>query len=44
MDLGCYVLSAARQFGRWIGATPELVSADATLKAPACALVRQAGE
>ena len=34
MDLGCYVLNAARQFGRWIGATPELVSADATLKAP----------
>ena len=34
MDLGCYVINAARQFGRWIGATPELVSADATLKAP----------
>ncbi|MGO8891229.1 MAG: Gfo/Idh/MocA family protein [Streptosporangiaceae bacterium] len=40
MDLGCYVLNAARQFGRWIGAnpetpeTPELVSADATVKAP----------
>jgi predicted dehydrogenase len=34
MDLGCYVLNAARQFGRWIGVTPELVSADATLRAP----------
>lgn len=41
MDLGCYVLNAARQVGRWIGAnpetpetpeTPELMSADATLK------------
>jgi predicted dehydrogenase len=44
MDLGCYVLNAARQFGRWIGAnpetpetpenpeTPELVSADAIPK------------
>ncbi|MDQ4053725.1 MAG: Gfo/Idh/MocA family oxidoreductase [Actinomycetota bacterium] len=33
MDLGCYALHAARQLGTWIGATPELRSADATLKA-----------
>lgn len=34
MDLGCYVLDAARQFGRWIAAAPEIVSVDATLRAP----------
>lgn len=34
MDLGCYVLDAARQFGHWIGAAPEIVSVDATLKSP----------
>jgi len=34
MDLGCYVLDAARQLGAWIGAAPRVVSADATLRAP----------
>jgi predicted dehydrogenase len=34
MDLGCYVLNAARQFGRWLGKTPSVVSAEATLKKP----------
>lgn len=34
MDLGCYVLDAARQLGSWIGAEPEIVSAAATLRAP----------
>jgi predicted dehydrogenase len=34
MDLGCYVLSAARQVGRWLGQTPSVVSAEATLKMP----------
>jgi predicted dehydrogenase len=34
MDLGCYVLDAARQLGLWIGAAPEIVTADATLRAP----------
>jgi predicted dehydrogenase len=34
MDLGCYVLNAARQVGRWLGQTPSVVSADATLKKP----------
>ena len=34
MDLGCYVLNAARQVGRWLGATPSVVSAQATLKKP----------
>ena len=34
MDLGCYVLDAARQLGAWIGAAPRIVSADATLRAP----------
>jgi predicted dehydrogenase len=32
MDLGCYVLNAARQVGRWLGETPSVVSAEATLK------------
>jgi predicted dehydrogenase len=34
MDLGCYVLNAARQVGRWLEATPSVVSAEATLKKP----------
>ena len=34
MDLGCYVLDAGRQFGRWINAAPEIASVDATLRAP----------
>lgn len=34
MDLGCYVLDAARQLGAWIGAAPRVVAADATLRAP----------
>jgi len=34
MDLGCYVLDAARQLGAWIGAAPQIVTADATLRAP----------
>jgi predicted dehydrogenase len=34
MDLGCYVLNAARQFGRWLDQVPSVVSAEATLKKP----------
>jgi predicted dehydrogenase len=34
MDLGCYVLNVARQLGRWLGETPSVVSAEATLKKP----------
>lgn len=34
MDLGCYVLDAARQLGLWIEAAPEIVNVDATLRAP----------
>jgi predicted dehydrogenase len=34
MDLGCYVLNAARQFGRWLDQTPSVVRAEATLKKP----------
>jgi predicted dehydrogenase len=34
MDLGCYVLSAARQVGRWLGKAPSVVSAEAMLKKP----------
>jgi predicted dehydrogenase len=34
MDLGCYVLNAARQFGRWVGQAPSVVRAEATLKKP----------
>ena len=34
MDLGCYVLNAARQFGRWLGQAPLVVGAEATLKNP----------
>ena len=34
MDLGCYVLDAARQLGAWIGAAPQIVTVEATLRAP----------
>jgi len=34
MDLGCYVLDAARQLGAWIGAAPQIATVDATLRAP----------
>jgi len=34
MDLGCYALDAARTFGQWIKAAPEIASVDATLRAP----------
>ena len=34
MDLGCYVLSAARQFGRWLDQTTSVVRAEAILKKP----------
>jgi predicted dehydrogenase len=34
MDLGCYVLNAARQFGRWLDQAPSVVRAEATLKKP----------
>jgi predicted dehydrogenase len=34
MDLGCYVLNAARQLGRWLDQAPSVVSAEATLKKP----------
>ena len=34
MDLGCYVLSAARHFGRWIGAEPVLQAAEARVWSP----------
>ena len=34
MDLGCYVLDAARNLGLWINAAPQIVSVDATLRAP----------
>lgn len=34
MDLGCYVLSAARHVGRWLGRAPEVVSAEPRLRAP----------
>ena len=34
MDLGCYVLDAARQLGAWIGAAPQIVTVDATLRTP----------
>jgi predicted dehydrogenase len=33
MDLGCYVLDAARQLGGWIQAAPEIVTVDVTLRA-----------
>jgi predicted dehydrogenase len=34
MDLGCYVLHAARQLGRWLDQAPSVVNAEATLKEP----------
>jgi predicted dehydrogenase len=34
MDLGCYVLDAARQLGVRIGAAPQIVTADVALRAP----------
>ncbi len=34
MDLGCYVLNAARHLGHWIGATPRLSGVVATLWSP----------
>ena len=34
MDLGCYVLDAARAFGGWINAKPSIVGVDATLRSP----------
>lgn len=34
MDLGCYVLDAARHLGEWLGAPPEVRAVDATLWAP----------
>jgi predicted dehydrogenase len=34
MDLGCYVLDAARHLGLWIQAAPEVVAVDATLWSP----------
>jgi predicted dehydrogenase len=34
MDLGCYVLDAARNLGRWINSVPRVVSVDVTLRAP----------
>ena len=34
MDLGCYVLHAARQLGRWLDQAPSVVSAEASLMKP----------
>jgi predicted dehydrogenase len=34
MDLGCYVLNAARQVGRWLDAAPSVINAAATLRKP----------
>ncbi len=34
MDLGCYVISAARHFGSWIGGAPQILSVEVDLKAP----------
>jgi predicted dehydrogenase len=34
MDLGCCVLNAARQLGRWLDQTPSVVRAEVTLKKP----------
>ena len=34
MDLGCYVLNAARQVGRWLDEAPSVVNAEATLRKP----------
>lgn len=34
MDLGCYVLNAARQVGRWLDEAPSVSTAEPTLKKP----------
>lgn len=34
MDLGCYVLDAARHAGEWLGGGPEIVAVEATLRSP----------
>jgi predicted dehydrogenase len=34
MDLGCYVLNAARQVGRWLDEEPSVSTAEPTLKKP----------
>jgi predicted dehydrogenase len=34
MDLGCYVLDAARQLGCWINSAPQIATVDATAWAP----------
>ncbi|MFF5082788.1 Gfo/Idh/MocA family protein [Actinoplanes sp. NPDC000266] len=34
MDLGCYVLDAARTLGLWIDSAPRIVHVDATLRTP----------
>lgn len=34
MDLGCYVIKAARQVGRWLEGAPSVVSAEVSLKEP----------
>ena len=34
MDLGCYVLNAARHLGHWIGATPHVSGVEARLWSP----------
>jgi predicted dehydrogenase len=34
MDLGCYVLNAARQVGRWLDERPSVITAEAILKEP----------
>jgi predicted dehydrogenase len=34
MDLGCYVLDAARHLGSWIGGAPEVAAVEATLHSP----------
>jgi predicted dehydrogenase len=34
MDLGCYVLHAARQLGHWTGATPRITAVEASLRSP----------
>jgi len=33
MDLGCYVLDAARHVGEWLGSAPQITSVEATLRA-----------
>ncbi len=34
MDLGCYVLDAARRTGAWVGHRPEVVNVDVVTKSP----------